>query len=328
MISARSKSVNVTYSRTKVALSSVLIVNPLCPGVFVFFYPCYDAVMIQPLELGTFRLYPLLDGFFRLDGGPLFGVVPRQFWSRLLPPDERNRVRLSMRPLLVEAQGQWILIDTGIGDKFDAKWIEIYGIERTPSLEEQLAEVGISKADIKIVINTHLHWDHAGGNTIRNREGQWAPAFPNARYVIQRGEFEFATHLNERTRGSYRPDDYEALEKLGLFDFADGDKTILPGVRVVRSGGHVPYHHCVLLESGKNRAFFLGDLIPTHHHLPVAYIMGFDLEPLTTLARKKEYLARAAEEDWLLFFVHDPELACGTLDKQATQFALKERRNS
>lgn len=280
--------------------------------------------MIQPVELGTFRLFPLLDGFLRLDGGAMFGIVPRKFWSMLLPSDERNRVRLGMRPLLVEANNRWILIDTGIGDKFDAKLNDIYGVERAPGLETQLQQAGVSRNDISIVINTHLHWDHAGGNTIPSQSGGWEPAFPNARYVIQRGEYEFATNLNERTRGSYRVDDYTSLHKLGLFDFADGDKTIIEGVRVLHSGGHVPFHQCVLLESGGSQALFLGDLIPTHHHLPYPYITGYDLDPLATLARKKEYLPRAEREDWLLFFVHDPEVAFGKLEKQNQQFALKD----
>lgn len=279
--------------------------------------------MIRPIELGTFRLFPLLDGFFHLDGGPMFGVVPRQIWSRLYQPDQRNRVRLAMRPLLLEARSRWILIDTGIGDKFNEKLNDIYGVERTPKLEDQLAEAGVSAKDISVVINTHLHWDHAGGNTISNGNGGWEPAFPNARYVVQRGEFDFATDLNERTRGSYRAEDYVALQKLGLFDFADGDTSVMEGVRVIRSGGHVPFHQCVLLESGRNHAFFLGDLIPTHAHLPLPYIMGYDLEPLVTLARKREYLTRAEQEEWLLFFVHDPETACGRIEARDGHFRLK-----
>ena len=284
---------------------------------------CYYCLMIRPIELGSFRLFPLLDGFFHLDGGPMFGVVPRQIWSKIYKPDERNRVRLGLRPLLLEANGRWVLIDTGIGDKFDDKLKDIYGVERTPLLQDQLAEVGIAAGDISVVINTHLHWDHAGGNTAGNGTGGWDPAFPNARYVVQRGEFEFATRLNERTRGSYRTEDYLALEKLGLFDFADGDTSIMRGVRIVRSGGHTPFHQCVLLESGRDHAFFLGDLIPTHAHLPLPYIMGYDLDPLSTLDRKREYLTRAEKEGWLLFFVHDPDVTCGRIEMHDRHFRLK-----
>lgn len=276
------------------------------------------------MELGRFRLYPLSDGFFRLDGGSLFGIVPRTLWSKNWPPDERNRVQLGIRPLLVEAGSKWILIDTGIGDKFESKLNEIYGIERAPKMEDQLQQIGVDPKDIHIVINTHLHWDHAGGNTIQDASGNWKPFFPNARYVVQRGEYEFAMHLNERTKGSYRVEDYAMLKQEGLFDFADGDTTVCEGVKVLRSGGHVPYHQCVLLESDSRKAFFLGDLIPTHHHLPFPYIMGFDLEPLITLEKKKEYLAKAAEEDWLIFFVHDPRIPFGRIELKNGSYQLKD----
>lgn len=280
--------------------------------------------MIRPIELGKFRLYPLMDGFFHLDAGALYGIVPKSMWGRTQVVDDKNRMRLGIRPLLVEVGEQWVLIDTGIGDKFNEKYKQIYGIQRVPTLEDQLAEVGISKNDVSIVINSHLHWDHAGGNTQKDSNNDWVPGFPNARYVVQRGEYEFATHLNERTRGSYRVEDYVALEKAGCFDFADGDTTVLEGVKVVRSGGHIPYHQCVYLESDSQKAFFLGDLLPIHTHLPLPYIMAFDLEPLVTLEKKREYLQQALNEDWLLFFVHDPEIACGKLELRENQYRLKK----
>jgi glyoxylase-like metal-dependent hydrolase (beta-lactamase superfamily II) len=279
--------------------------------------------MIEPIKLGKFALYPLLDGYFKLDGGSMFGVVPKTMWERIYETDELNRIRLAIRPLLVEAQGKWILIDTGIGDKWDGKKNRIYGVEHQPALLTQLLEVGITPADISVVINSHLHWDHAGGNT-ENQNGEWIPSFPNARYIIQRGEYDFATHLNERTRGSYRSEDYIALQKLGLYDFADGNKTILNGVQVVRSGGHVPYHQSVLLESDSKKAFFLGDLLPTHAHISLPYIMAFDLNPLETLEKKREYLQKASDEDWLLFFPHDPDHATGRVEKSEHGFRLKQ----
>jgi glyoxylase-like metal-dependent hydrolase (beta-lactamase superfamily II) len=281
---------------------------------------------MTPLKLGKFALYPLLDGYFHLDGGSMFGIVPKNLWQRIYKPDAQNRIRLAARSLLVEANGKWILIDTGIGNKFDDKKNQIYGIEKFPGIIAQLKEIGITELEISVVINSHLHWDHAGGNTIRHGN-DWIPAFPNARYVIQRGEFDFATHLNERTRGSYRIEDYVALEKLGYFDFVDGDSMIVPGVQVVRSGGHVPYHQCVSLHSDSKKAFFLGDLLPTHGHLSYPYIMAFDLNPLETLEKKKEYLEQAMQEDWLLFFVHDPDHPCGKIVKTESgiEFRALER---
>lgn len=278
------------------------------------------------IELGKFRLYPLLDGFFSLDGGGLFGIVPRVLWTKQCTPDERNRVRLAIRSLLLEADGKWVLIDTGIGDKFDTKLQDIYRIEKSPRIEGQLGQMGLKTADINTVINTHLHWDHAGGNTTRSAtDGKWIPNFPNARYIVQRGEYDSAIHLNERTHASYRVDDYVAVNEQGLFDFADGEKTVFPGVKVIHSGGHVPYHQSVYLESSKSKAFYIGDIVPTHIHLPISYIMGFDLEPLKTLERKKEYFERAIREDWLVFFPHDESVVCGKIEKNEKQaYQLKK----
>jgi glyoxylase-like metal-dependent hydrolase (beta-lactamase superfamily II) len=280
--------------------------------------------VIHRIELGRFRLYSLLDGSFRLDGGAMFGVVPRTLWSKSYAPDDRHRIELAIRPLLVEAGSKWILIDTGMGDKFNEKLKSIYGIEEHSKLEHELAEMGLSTSDIDMVINTHLHWDHAGGNTRRDAStGKWIPNFPNARYIVQRGEYEFATHVNERTRGSYRFDDYVALEEQGYFDFVDGDFLVTNGVRVIRSGGHVPYHQCVLLESNKTKAFYLGDLIPTHAHLPHPYITGYDIEPLVTLEKKKEFLSKAHEEDWLLFFGHDPKIAYTKIKLEGKSYEIR-----
>jgi glyoxylase-like metal-dependent hydrolase (beta-lactamase superfamily II) len=280
--------------------------------------------VIPSIDLGKFRLYPLIDGYIRLDGGSLFGIVPKSIWGRTWSVDERNRIRLAVRSLLVHTGSHWILIDTGNGDKFDEKYKDIYGIEERPLLIDQIREVGISESDIHVVINSHLHWDHAGGNTTKDSSsGEWVPSFPNARYVVQRGEYEFATHLNERTKGSYRIDDYVALEKGKFFDFADGDTKVLPGVKVLRSGGHSPYHQCVLLESEHNKAFFLGDVVSTTANLAFPFISAFDLEPLQTLQKKKEYLSQAAAEEWLLFFVHDPNIAYARIALQNGRFELK-----
>ena len=278
--------------------------------------------MIPALEFGKFRLYPLIDSHFRLDAGSIFGIVPKTIWSRSWQTDDRNRMRLSVRCLLVETGDRWILIETGIGDKWDDKLKDIYAFERSATLDEQLREVGIIPADIQIVINSHLHFDHAGGNT-KKQNGSWIPSFPNARFVCQRGEYEMATNLNERTKGSYRIEDYVSLHKEGLFDFIDGEAMVHPGVRVVRSGGHSPYHQCVWLESGGGKALFLGDLVSTKINLSYPYITAFDLEPLVTLEKKKEFLIHAANEDAFVFFVHDPDIAYAKVQLQGGRIELK-----
>jgi glyoxylase-like metal-dependent hydrolase (beta-lactamase superfamily II) len=266
---------------------------------------------VQTMQLGRWRVHAIQAGGMWLDGGAMFGVVPKPLWARRLAPDERNRIPMGMRCLLIEHDAGPVLIDTGAGNKEDAKFHDIYGIENTgepgpTALEDGLrAAAAIAPDDVAFVLNTHLHFDHAGGNTRVTPDGAIAPSFPKARYVVQRGEFEFATHTNERTAGSYFPRNYVPIRDAGLFDFVSGEVEILPGIRLLPTPGHVPYHQSILLESDGARALFLADLMPTTAHLPLPWIMGYDLEPLVTLETKRRILARAAAEEWLLIFEHD-----------------------
>jgi glyoxylase-like metal-dependent hydrolase (beta-lactamase superfamily II) len=203
-----------------------------------------------------------------------------------------------------------ILIDTGAGNKEDAKFLDIYGIDNRGAegrtrLEDGLRAVGLRPEDVVLVINSHLHFDHAGGNTYREASGAIRPSFPNARYVVQAGEYEYATHTNERTEASYFPHNFVPIAEQGLFDLAAGEAEVAAGVRLLRTPGHVPHHQGVLLESAGERAFFLADLVPTVAHLPLPWIMGYDVEPLVTLETKRRLLRRALDEDWLLVFEHD-----------------------
>ncbi len=268
-------------------------------------------------DLGRFRLHALEAGLQRLDGGAMFGVVPKALWERRIPADERNRIPLGLRCLLVETPDALVLIDTGVGNKEAEKFLEIYGIENegTPTrLEDALRDAGFEPDDVDIVIDTHLHFDHAGGNTLRDAAGEVRLAFPRARYVVQRGEWEFAHSRNERVRASYLPDNFDPVERAGRFDFVEGEREIIPGIRVLPTPGHTPHHQSVLISSEGETAFFLADLIPTAAHLPLPWIMGYDLEPLVTLESKRGVLERAREEDWLLIFEHDPLVAWGRLD--------------
>jgi glyoxylase-like metal-dependent hydrolase (beta-lactamase superfamily II) len=276
------------------------------------------------MKLGKFDLYPLTDGFFGLDGGAMFGVVPKVLWEKHHPPDSKNRIRLALGTLLVKAHGYNILVDTGIGNKGDAKFSEIYSVDRTPTLDESLMKHHLTSRDINMVINTHLHLDHAGGNTRLDNQTRIVPAFPNAKYYIQRKEWESAIHPNERTKGSYRLEDFMILEEKGLVAFTEGDTQILGGVTALLTPGHTGYHQSALIESEEKKALFLGDLIPTPSHLPYPYIMGYDLFPLTTLETKKKILGRAYEERWLLIFQHDPKIRMGYLKEAKNQFILEE----
>jgi glyoxylase-like metal-dependent hydrolase (beta-lactamase superfamily II) len=282
--------------------------------------------------LGDLRIHALDAGTQRLDGGAMFGVVPKPLWERRIAADERNRIPLAMRCLLVETPQAVVLIDNGAGNKETQKFKEIYGIDNDASqpalyptrLEEALAAVGFSPADVDIVIDTHLHFDHAGGNTRRGADGAVELAFPRARYLVQRGEFEWAHLRNERIQASYLSDNFDPVMDAGRFDFLDGDAEVLPGVQVLHTPGHTPWHQSVLLRSGGETACFLADVIPTAAHLTLPWIMGYDVEPLVTLESKRQLLGRAQEEEWLLIFEHDPVVAWGRLERSGTKPLLRQ----
>ena len=255
------------------------------------------------------------DGFLALDGGAMFGVVPKPLWSRKAPPDSRNRVTLAMRPLIVRG-ARTMIIDAGVGDKENARFSEIYGLDRARHLDHTLAEAGLSAEDIDIVLATHLHFDHAGGFTVRDRNGRLRPRFPRAQYVVRRGEWEDANHPNERNRASYLADNYLPLADAGVLQLVDDDQTIMPGVKVRRTGGHTMHHQMVIIESGGKAAAFVADLIPTTAHVPNAWIMGFDLYPMDTLAAKNAFVREAIDRDMLIFFEHDPAIAAGYIREE------------
>ena len=267
------------------------------------------------MELGQFNIFPLTDGRFRLDGGAMFGVVPRVLWEKCCPADDLNRIRLSLTCLLIQAHGKNVLVDTGLGCKNDEKFKRLFAVDRVPSLQDSLAKIGLSANDIHFVINTHLHFDHAGGNTIRDDEGQIVSAFPSAKYFVQRGEYEDAVQANERTRASYRRENFNPLMHVNQWEFLDGETELLPGLSVIVTPGHTQHHQSVKLKSEGEVAFFLGDLIPTVSHLPLPYIMGYDLYPLQTLETKRWVLDQAFEEEWLLIFEHDPQIQVGHVHK-------------
>jgi glyoxylase-like metal-dependent hydrolase (beta-lactamase superfamily II) len=263
------------------------------------------------MKLGAFEIYPLSDGSFRLDGGAMFGVVPKVLWQRCCAADELNRISLSLTCLLIRAHGKNILVDTGLGSKEDPRFKEMFAVDRAISLELSLKRLGLSRDDIDLVINTHLHFDHAGGNTMDNGSGTLVPAFPKARYVVQRGEYDDAVQANERTRASYRRDNFLPITETGRWDLLDGDTQLLSGITAMVTQGHTRYHQGIKIESEGRTAFYLGDLIPTVCHLPLPYIMGYDLSPLKTLETKRWVLDRAFEEKWLLLFEHDPIVQAG-----------------
>jgi methylmalonyl-CoA epimerase len=262
-------------------------------------------------SLGAVELTSVNDGLFRLDGGAMFGVVPKTFWEKKAPPDDRNRIQLAMRPLVVEAAWGRMIIDCGVGDKTDAKFADIYGLDRRRHLDHALAEAGLAADSFEFVLATHLHFDHFGGATRREADGSFKPRFPKATYFIRRAEWHDATHTHERNRASYIADDFVPLDKAGVIGFYDADQEIEPGVRVVRTGGHTGQHQIVFVESYGKTAVFTADLIPTTAHIQDAWIMGYDLFPMETLAFKKRFIRDAIDREYLIFFEHDPDIAAG-----------------
>jgi methylmalonyl-CoA epimerase len=271
---------------------------------------------VHSMAFGDLQLTTLHDGGFKLDGGAMFSVVPRTLWEKQAPPDERNRIQLTMRPLLVEASWGRMIIDCGAGDKMSSKQMDIYGLDRSRALDHALAEAGLTSDSIDFVLATHLHFDHFGGATTQ-ADGALRPRFGKARYLIRDAEWEDATHPHERNRASYLQEDFVPLKGAGAVDFFAGDRVIKPGVRMERTGGHTGQHQIVYLESGGRTGVFVADMIPTTAHLQDPWIMSYDLFPMDTLAFKRRFIREAIEREYLIFFEHDPQVAAGYIREKA-----------
>ncbi len=305
--------------------------------------------LIKTFNVGTTRCHALEAGCQRLDGGAMFGVVPKLLWTERIQPDELNRIPLALRCLLVEHDAGPVLIDTGIGNKQTGKFCRIYGIENAGTigptqLEDALREAGVEPEQVRWVINTHLHFDHAGGNTTVARRdgggtahpirpsGQGSGAdgvreielsFPNATYVVQRGELEFARNSNERTAASYLTPNFDPVAAAGRWLLVAGKAEVLPGIELIPTPGHVPHHQSVLITNAGETVCFVGDLVPTSAHIPLPWIMGYDLEPMVTLETKRALLARAETEGWTVLFGHDPVVVLGRVERDSKSFACK-----
>ncbi len=266
------------------------------------------------MRIGDITVDVLDAGPMSLDGGAMFGVVPRVLWEKKTPPDTLNRIRLSMNVLLVRTAGVNLLLDTGAGDKEDARFREQYSLE-APSLDTALTAHGLRRDDVHIVVNTHLHFDHAGGNTVRDAAGKLHPAFPNARYLVQRREYEDALAAHERNRASYFPENYAPLAASGQLELVEGEREVVPGVWTYPLPGHTMGLQGLFMDSRRERALYLTDCVPTSHHVPMPWIMAYDLHPVVTLETKKRVLPEAAKEGWTLFFEHDPAVRAARLEE-------------
>lgn len=260
------------------------------------------------MQIGDYRVEIIPDTEFRLDGGAMFGVVPRNLWSQVCAPDDQNRIRMNMNCVFVDTGTEKVLIETGIGNKWSAKEVAIYGIERQRQLSETLQhKTGLTPDDITIVVNTHLHFDHAGGNTTLNHDGDVVPTFRNARYFVSRAELEHADRPSERDRASYLPQNWTPLRESGQLEAKDNDYEVMPGLRMETHPGHNRSMQCWRLQRDNKTMFGFADLVPMRAHVRFPWIMGYDLYPVETLEAKKRLLPQAARENWLCLFYHDPE---------------------
>ncbi len=256
------------------------------------------------MRIGRYEVEIFSDGIFRLDGGMMFGIVPKVLWQKAKPADEMNRVAMDMNCLLIRDDTHVVLIETGAGPKLSEKQQRNWGIDEPPALLGELAKRGVRPDEVTLVANTHLHFDHAGGNTYRDGD-RVVPTFPRATYVMQRLEWDDALHPNERSRGSYLPDDFAPLEAAGRLDLIDGDAEVLPGLWLRRVKGHTRGTQTVTVTDGREILYFTSDFMPDRHHLPLPWSSAMDLYPLDTLAAKKDLLPRAVEEGWIVGFTHD-----------------------
>jgi len=276
------------------------------------------------MNLGEWTFRAFIDGHFRLDGGSMFGVVPRVMWEKHHPPDERNRISLCLRCLLADHEDRRILVDTGLGDRWPDKLKKIYAIDRRPGhLLRELVADGVSPESITDVILTHLHFDHCGG-AIRQGDHGPEPTFPKARFWVQKQHWHWAQNPTERDQASFRLEDFAPLADTGRLELVDGLQEIMPGVTVRPINGHTPSQQMVEFDSGEGVVVYCGDLIPFASQVRAPWIMGFDLNPLLTLNEKKEFLSRAAEEKFMLVFEHDPGYEAATVEFAEGKFQVAE----
>ncbi len=265
-----------------------------------------------------------MENSFKIDGGAMFGVVPKIIWQKLCPPDENNMIKLDINLLLVKTDGENILIDVGMGDALSERQKKMYGIKRSSLLEKKLAELRLSVEQIHLVILTHLHADHAGAVIRLNQDGKKVPRFPNARYVVQLREWEEAMHPDERTSATYFTSNLKILEQEKLLELVEGEDEVATGIKLVKTGGHTPGHQVVLIEDKNHRLLWAGDIIPSTHHLRIPYVASVDLFPRETMAQKKKFLKMCLEDGWILAFDHDLKVKLAKLEKKGEEITVTD----
>jgi glyoxylase-like metal-dependent hydrolase (beta-lactamase superfamily II) len=274
------------------------------------------------MKIGRFEIFSFVENSFKVDGGAMYGVVPKIIWQKFNPPDADNMVKLDLNLLLVKVDGENILIDAGIGDALSDRQKKMFGVERSSGLEKGLSEAGVRPEDIDLVLLTHLHADHAGGVITLDKDGKKLPRFPNARHVVQLKEWSEAMEPDERTSATYFTSNLKLLEQEKLLELVDGDDEVTDGVKLIVTGGHTPGHQAVLIEDGENKIVWPGDIIPSTYHLRIPYVASVDLYPRETMQQKKKFLRMCSEDGWLLAFDHDLKVKLGKLEAREVGFEV------
>jgi glyoxylase-like metal-dependent hydrolase (beta-lactamase superfamily II) len=278
------------------------------------------------MKIGKYQIHLIISGYFYLDGGAMFGIIPKPLWEKTNPADEANRVKLATRNLLLVSDNKKILIDTGMGRKWSKKSLEIYRVEQSyQPFEELLEKLSLKPGDITDVILTHLHFDHTGGST-EMIDGKLLPTFSNAKYHVSEKNFNWAMNPSERDTGSYIKDNFLPLHENGVLFFTK-EKFFDNGIELLEVNGHTFGMQLVKISDSSNTILFCADLFPFSSHIPIAYVMGYDLQPLVTIEEKKRILSKAVDENWILCFEHDPFYPFATVQKTETGFRAKEKSN-
>ncbi len=276
------------------------------------------------MQIGQYEVFTVESGYAWLDGGAMFGVVPKVLWSKTNPADELNRIQLALRTMVIKSDRRLILVDTGVGHKMNEKLQKIYNVDHTEhDLEKDLLKHGIHPEDVTDVIITHLHFDHVGGATTI-KDGKLQPTFPNAKYYVQGEQWYWANHPSEKDRASYMPENFKPIEEAGQLVELDGPKELFPGIQVLVMYGHTHGMQLVKVYDEQTTLLYCADLMPTASHIPLPYIMAYDNNPLITLEEKKRLLPQAVQENWILVFEHDPFRAAGRVVETDKGFQLGE----
>ncbi len=276
------------------------------------------------MKIGEFELFSIVTSEFKLDGGAMFGIIPKPLWERKAPADDRNRIKMVTRSLLLVNDKRRILVDTGNGNKWQEKFREIYEIDTSnKNLDTSLARVGLTTDDISDVLCTHLHFDHVGGNTSLEG-GRIIPTFPNADYWVQKENWELANSPSEKDQGSFMEADWAVLAENNMVNLVDGKEAFIPGIDIILTYGHTTGQMHPLISDENRTLLYCGDLIPMSAHIPLPWVMAYDIHPVVTIQEKKKHLPRAVNENWILFFEHDPELQACTVQFDGKHYKPKD----